>query len=821
MAGMIHESLRKLVLALRKPTLPSACPAPLRTYVPAAIDFNGFTKGIDNVHIDVRLSPKFQAQTAKMIGSLLEQETGSTRWGGKGAPTRQQWEDFRLAYARMLEAAIHRAKAGGGLPLIQLVQVATIKFLVARVQTELDQLRQGIRGAMGSGGSANDSQRLELTEQLSWLARNRAKLRYKVLRQLFAPLIKTEEGSGAELRHSLLGQRWSLPLEMMANPLLQAEEAFDEEVLMKEYVFLEQGQAQDADGTYSYAAVDRVLPNVFRPPKPATEQEAKLAKAEQAHRLASEHLAAVKKKQARQKKGAKSDALTAKLAEAEARFAKASAELDAQRSVYLKEAYAWAEDPGNVETLFNIKASQERLREAKKAKDGKKAAEIKALIQYQHRLLAVAERYFRRTPLLGSVLAAYEMVPCLKDYAGALTASEVHAFLADGRTRKAVLAKIKEKRVKGKTFTPDALNQALGRLNALSWAQEGDYLCRFLKDFLTLRRDIANLRLMQEAMGRIELQEDPKNVRLSRANRTLYEFYGTGEEGTVAQTVRNHVILKADIRGSTTMVAELRKRGLNPASHFSLNFFEPLNEVLETYGANKVFIEGDAVILSLLEHEEALEHQLSVARMCGIGKRLLLMVQAQNAACRKDGLPELELGIGIVYSEEPPTFLYDGKNEIMISSAIGKADRLSSCSWMLRKERAKLGWTSTNVDIYEIPEGDPLRGEKGEVHLRYNLNGLELDEDAFFKLQSELTMQEVEIVLPGDDTPTSFYAGRYPDLKGALHRVVVRQGRMRLFDLKHPRFGVPTSDVFYEVVTNEEVLRLVAEALKTTESQAG
>jgi hypothetical protein len=204
--------------------------------------------------------------------------------------------------------------------------------------------------------------------------------------------------------------------------------------------------------------------------------------------------------------------------------------------------------------------------------------------------------------------------------------------------------------------------------------------------------------------------------------------------------------------------------------------------------------------------------------MCGIAKRLLGLVQAQNAACRKDGLPELELGIGIVYSEEPPTFLYDGNNEIVISSAIGKADRLSSCSWMLRKERAKRERMLTSVDTYEIPEGEPLRGEKGEVHLRYNLNGIELDEDGFFKLQTELTMQEVELQLPGDDTSTSFYVGRYPDLKGALHRVVVRQGRIRLLDKSHPRFGLPTADVFYEVVTDDEVLQMVAPTANQDES---
>jgi hypothetical protein len=347
--------------------------------------------------------------------------------------------------------------------------------------------------------------------------------------------------------------------------------------------------------------------------------------------------------------------------------------------------------------------------------------------------------------------------------------------------------------------------------------QQRERLVRFLKDFVTFRRDLAYYNVLLQAMNQIQLLDDPAHIKLSRANYTLYEFRAANEEGAEAKTVRGHVILKADVRGSTTMVAELRNRGLNPASHFSLNFFTPLNELLEVYGAGKVFIEGDAVILYIMEHEEALEHQLGVARICGLAKRLLSMVQAQNDLCRKDGLPELELGIGLVYQDEPPMLLYDGDNPIWISSAIGKADRLSSCSWMLRKHRSQQGNTFyTNVDIYEIPEGDPLRGEKGEVHLRYNLNGIELDQPAFAKLQSEIALQRLDVPLPGDEEPTTIYTGRYPDLKGAMHRVVVREGRMRLLDKKHPKLGELTQSLFYEVVTNDVVLEKVTEALKSS-----
>jgi hypothetical protein len=154
----------------------------------------------------------------------------------------------------------------------------------------------------------------------------------------------------------------------------------------------------------------------------------------------------------------------------------------------------------------------------------------------------------------------------------------------------------------------------------------------------------------------------------------------------------------------------------------------------------------------------------------------------------------------------------------MISAAIAMADRLSSCSWMLRKERPVQRHDYTNVDIYEIPEGDRRKGEKGEVYLRYNLNGIELDKSGFVKLQSELTLQEVNLVLPGDDISTSFFYGRYPDLKGTLRRVVVRQGRIRLFDRQHPQLGNTTADVFYEVVVNKDLLTQVEEAINYFES---
>ena len=117
--------------------------------------------------------------------------------------------------------------------------------------------------------------------------------------------------------------------------------------------------------------------------------------------------------------------------------------------------------------------------------------------------------------------------------------------------------------------------------------------------------------------------------------------------------------------------------------------------------------------------------------------KILQVVDAQNALNRKYGLPPLELGLGITFSDEAPTFLYDEDREIMISSAINRADQLSSCSSFLRKSGygKKLG---RGVEVLEPGHQTLQDKESSDQLIRYNVNGIELDLPAFYKLKSEL-----------------------------------------------------------------------------------
>ena len=121
---------------------------------------------------------------------------------------------------------------------------------------------------------------------------------------------------------------------------------------------------------------------------------------------------------------------------------------------------------------------------------------------------------------------------------------------------------------------------------------------------------------------------------------------------------------------------------MNPASYFSLNFYDPVNKLLAKYRATKVFVEGDAIILALLEPEG--DSGLTVSRACVLAREMMEIVGGYNHLLQRSGLPALELGIGISYQNSAPTYLLDGEHRIMISDALNESDRLSSCDKRMR-----------------------------------------------------------------------------------------------------------------------------------------
>jgi class 3 adenylate cyclase len=338
--------------------------------------------------------------------------------------------------------------------------------------------------------------------------------------------------------------------------------------------------------------------------------------------------------------------------------------------------------------------------------------------------------------------------------------------------------------------------------------EQREELLRFLRAFAAFRRDLKYALIAHQAMDRVRLISEPGDVQLSRANGRLQEFPGAEGGGKqVHQRIRNHVVLKADVRGSTEITARLVEKNLNPASYFSLNFFGPINQLIEAFGARKTFIEGDAIILSIFEYEDLAFRWLSVAHACVLARKILEVIDAQNAQNRRHGLPDLELGIGIAFADGSPNFLYDGERQIMISPAINRADRLSSCAAALRSSALHQLVGGRGVEVVSALQGDEER------LLRYNVNGIELEAPAYFKLKLELALKRVDLEAPGGGGPQRYFVGQAPDRTGQMHLLVLREAPIRIWigndfsTLEH------RGRHFFEVVTDRSILSRLRERL--------
>ncbi len=353
-------------------------------------------------------------------------------------------------------------------------------------------------------------------------------------------------------------------------------------------------------------------------------------------------------------------------------------------------------------------------------------------------------------------------------------------------------------------LSTDNLGLAIRRVASCRGGERAKVAARFLRDFLRYHRDLRCLEALNGALDTVNLITGDKLRELSAINRTLYEFLLGEEQKPAERRIVHHVIIKADIRDSTQLTRTLFERGLNPASHFSLNFYEPINKLLPKYGAQKVFIEGDAVILVLFEREG--EAPFGVSRACVLAKEILEIVRGYNEQSSKTGLPALELGIGISYQDTAPMYLMDAGSSIMISPALNASDRLSSCSKTARRLCSGVE-TLFNVYAFQTVDDADTAGQPDEFLVRYNISGIVLDEAGFAKLRQEISLISREVALPTlwNEGKVQLYSGVVPVAEGIFHKLIVREARIPHIDAREFQLKDWTERRYYEVCSNPAV----------------
>ena len=399
--------------------------------------------------------------------------------------------------------------------------------------------------------------------------------------------------------------------------------------------------------------------------------------------------------------------------------------------------------------------------------------------------------------LLSFVLAAYETVALLAEYGARVNPQQL---------KNALLSPVELERVEKliqDQGRPAAVNlhAAVDRVASSSGAERGRVAARFLFDLMRYHRDLQRLEALNAAADSVHVIQNERMRELSSVNGLLHEFLLPEEKSKSAESLARHVILKADVRDSTALTRSLTELGLNPASYFSLNFYDPVNQLLPRYKATKVFLEGDAIILSIMETEG--DAGFLVSRACALARDMIEIVRGYNQRLRQSGLPMIELGIGISYQDSAPLFLLDGDRPIMISDALNESDRLSSCSKIARRslQGQAMGF---NVYAFQTVDDAPAGDAFVELMSQFNIDGIRLSEAAFQKLQQEISLEACSLELPRlwDGESARVFRGLVPVDREVFRTILIREGFVALADPRDYTVHGWTQQRYYEVCTN-------------------
>ncbi|MGA7221211.1 MAG: hypothetical protein WBX16_00010 [Candidatus Acidiferrales bacterium] len=800
----------------------------------AEIRLPNLTLGVDNIHYDVFLSPRFVDFTRKYLQDLVRQSVNISLFYGKdrkqsGAP---EHGAFRKLLTEVLQASVTRAKFQQSIESDILHQLALIKHLTSEITTQFSSMLVECKDWIRARG-----EHFEHSEQAHVMRAKIAEMqsdKKNVYRQVGETLCRiwreVEEGTLSKSRRALFGEDFQDTYELLQNRFLFVENGNDDHLFLEHYVLV----ANFVNDPDRFEVFDTLLLDLVRDFVLTGDNADDLSKARKAHERLLEQARQKRTEIARmeeeleeasgrsgdgdslfpsifKRKGAAAPGSHAEISELRKKLALAEKTLEElgpqidsakQHMNFRIEQYRnrlgdYLNQPQNARRLFDAQAP---------AGEGENTRQTRSqlLEEWFHRL--------EERDLLFHVLAGYELRRIYADYCPPIHLQALKKALVNREEAKRVETILEQ--FPARKISMKRLDDASRAIRRRTREEQLATVLQFAEDLMRLRRDRRNYQHVAAWMERINLVRSERARELSRVNKSLYEFLHADEGRPTDDPVINHTVIKADVRGSTGITKDLLAKGLNPASHFSMNLHEPVKRMLERFGAATVFIEGDAIILAIYETESTRATTRGVARACILSREILAVTQAYNARTKSTGLPQLEIGVGVAFQDSAPSLWMDGESKIMISRALNLSDRLSSCT-KIAKRLFLNNPSPFNVFLLQPLMEDAAEDEGEELLVRYNLNGIELNEEGFQKLSAEIAMSPMggNFPMPWGKERVQLYFGEVP-LGETLEPVVIRKGFVHQL-LPGAKVGAQGTRAYYEVCTDPKLLDLARKKFAT------
>jgi len=800
----------------------------------AEIKLNDVALGVDNIHYDVFLSPRFVEFTRKYLLDLVRQTVNISLVYGKdrkqsGSP---EHSAFRKILTEMLQGSLTDAKFKQSIETDLLHHLAIVKHLNAEISVEFSSLIVECKDWIRARGEVfeHSQQAHVMRAKIAEIQADKKNV-YRMVGETICRIWReVEETTLAKSRRALFGEDFQETYELLQNRCLFVENGNDDNLFLEHYVLLG-NFVNDPD---RFEIFDSLLLDFVRDFILAGDNADDLSKARKAHERLLEQARLLRSEMARveqeieetssragdgdglfpsffKKKAGPSPESKGEIANLHQKFESLEKSLEElsepieaakQRLDFLVEEYRgrlgdYLNRPQNARCLFDEHVSRAD------AESGTHTPS-QLLEEWLHRL--------EERELVLHVLAGYELRKISADYCPPVHLQALKKALVgrdDAKRVEAILEQFPARKISMKR-----LEEASRAIRRRTHEEQLSTALQFVEDFMRLRRDRRNYHHVVAWMERINLVRSERARELSRANKSLYEFLHPEEGRKKNDPVINHTIIKADVRGSTGITKDLLAKGMNPASHFSMNLHEPVKKMLERYGAATVFIEGDAIILAIEETEASRATKRAVGRACVLAREILAVTQAYNVRAKTTDLPALEIGVGVAFQDSAPSLWMDGNSKIMISRALNLSDRLSSCT-KITKRLFLNNPSPFNVFLLQPLMEDAAEDEGEELLVRFNLNGIEMNEEAFQKLSSEISMASMAgtFPMPWGKERVQLYVGEVP-FGETLEPVVIRKGFVHQL-LSGAKIGAQGTRPYYEVCTDAKLLDLARKKFAT------
>jgi class 3 adenylate cyclase len=793
-----------------------------------SIPMGSLAIGVDNIHHDVFLSPKFVQTTRDYLVDLIRQNTKNYVAGTELRTVRgPDHTNFRKLLTDFMQSAVTQAKFHKNIEIDLLFRLALLKFLTAEIGDQFANLiLEGKEWVRQRGEQFERSQQAHVIKaKLSELQTARRRVIGAVGQQVAQMIVDAEENVVSKARRALFGEDFAPLYELLKNRLIFLDGGKDDKFFLENYVLLG-SYVRDPD---RFEVMDALFHEFLREigleltEDPtftgATKEHAALM--EQAQAIRNEVASLEEQREGLRKRLERSEGFLNKFrgsgGAADVKASLSDVELRLKHQEYKVEELGPEIDAAKQKLDFLAKSHKGRLDDylnepenAQRLFDPMFPPEANRSLRAG--MLSDLVDRLEQLEILFHVLASYEIRPLAQEYSPPVHLQQLRKALVSKEEMKRVEQVLKQ--VPARKLSLKPIEELSRKIRRYSREEMQSFVLRFATDFLRLRRDVRDAEHLTTCMERINLVTTEQTRELSRLNNRLYECVLQDEAKPQQDQVVSHVIIKADVRGSTRMTQDLLSRGLSPASHFSLNLHEPVKKLLDRYNAKKVFIEGDAVILAIFETESNLAYARAVAKACILSRQILVACNSYNDRAVSSDLPALEIGIGVAFQGSAPTYWTDGDSRIMISKALNLSDRLSGCAKLAKR---LLTGQKTHFSVFQFlnaMEGASAE-ELDEFLVRFNMNGIELNEEGFQKLSEEISLDSIEtrLDMPWGKENVTLYYGEVP-LGDSVELLVLRKGLARQL-LPDGKIGVPSTHPYYEVCTSPALYDLVAALIRT------